>query len=108
MSATDIQEAANVNELKGTIRELFSIKIYRNNLMIMMVTWSFASFAFFLVPLYIGNADLNLFLISICLAIAECIASFICLFITHGKDNKKSLIVFCFLTCLGSIGALIF
>ena len=74
----------------------------------MMITWSFASFAFFLVPLYIGNADLNLYLISICLAVAEIIASVICLFITHGRDNKKSLILFCMLSCIGSVGALIF
>lgn len=40
--------------LKGTMGELFSIKVYRNNLIIMMVVWSFASFAFFLVPLYIS------------------------------------------------------
>ena len=73
-----------------------------------MVTWSFASFAFFLVPLYIGQVDLNLYLISICLAVAEIISSFICLYITHGRDNRKSLIVFCALSCVGSIGALIF
>ena len=94
--------------LKGTIKELFSIRIYRNNLIIMMVTWSFASFAFFLVPLYVGNADLNLFLIGICLAVAEIISSFICLYLTHGRDNKKTLIVFCAVSCIGSIGALIF
>ena len=95
-------------KLKGTIRELFSIKIYRNNLIIMMVTWSFASFAFFVVPLYVSNVDLNLFLISICLAVAEIISSFICLRITHKRDNKKSLIFFCAVSCIGSVCALIF
>lgn len=94
--------------LKGTIRELFSIRVYRTNLIIMMVVWSFASFAFFLVPLYIGQIDINIYLISLCLAIAEIISSFICLFITHGRDNRKSLIVFCAVSCIGSIGALIF
>ena len=74
----------------------------------MMICWSFASFAFFLVPLYIGNADLNLFLISICLAIAETIANLICMFITHNGNNKRSLIIFCALTCIGSIAVLIF
>ena len=74
----------------------------------MMITWSFASFAFFVVPLYVSNVDLNLFLISICLAVAEIISSFICLYITHKRDNKKSLIFFCALSCVGSIGALIF
>ena len=87
---------------------MFSIRVYRNNLIIMMVVWSFASFAFFLVPLYIGRIDINLFLISICLAVAEIISSCICLFITHGRDNKMSLIFFCFLSCLGAVGALIF
>ena len=73
-----------------------------------MITWSFASFAFFVVPLYVSNVDLNLFLISICLAVAEIISSFICLYITHTRDNRKSLIFFCALSCVGSIGALIF
>ena len=94
--------------LEGTLRELFSIKIYRNNLIIMMITWSFSSFAFFLVPLYIGNANLNLFLISICLAVAEIISCLICLALTNGRDNRKFLIIFCLLSCIGSIGALIF
>ena len=108
VTAKEIEEASNVMNLKGSIRELFSIRVYRNNLIIMMIVWSFASFAFFLVPLYISQAKLNLFLISICLAVAEIISSFICLFITHNRDNKKSLIVFCGLTCIGSVGALIF
>ena len=108
VSAKELEEASNVMKLKGSMKELFSIRVYRTNLIIMMVVWSFASFAFFLVPLYISQAELNLFLISICLAVAENIASCICLFITHNRDNKKSLIIFCGLTCIGSIGALIF
>ena len=103
-----MNEASNVMTLKGTLGELFSIRVYRTNLIIMVVCWSFASFAFFLVPLYISNADLNLFLISICLAVAEIISSFICLYLTHGRDNRKSLSLFCAICCVGSIGALIF
>ena len=95
-------------KLKGTLRELFSIRVYRTNLIVMMITWSFASFAFFLVPLYVGKVDLNLFLISIMLAVAEIISSFICLYITGKRDNRKSLIFFCAVSCIGSIGALIF
>ena len=53
VTAKEIEEASNVMNLKGSIRELFSIRVYRNNLIIMMIVWSFASFAFFLVPLYI-------------------------------------------------------
>lgn len=95
-------------QLKGTIKELFGIRIYRRNLIIMIIVWSFASFAFFLVPLYIGNIDLNLFLVSLCLAIAEIISSFICLFMTHNRDLRTSLIFFTILSCIGSVGALIF
>ena len=108
LSTDEINEASNVMTLKGTLRELFSIRIYRTNLIIMVICWSFASFAFFLVPLYISNADLNLFLISISLAVAEIISSFVCLYLTHGRDNRKSLSLFCGLCCVGSIGALIF
>ena len=108
LSDQEIEEASNVMQLKGTLSELFSIRVFRNNLIIMMICWSFASFAFFLVPLYIGQVDLNLYLISLSLAIAEIISSIICLFITHGGDNRKMLILFCAMSCVGCIGAEIF
>lgn len=108
LSPEEIKQASNVMNLKGTIGELFRIRVYRNNLIIMMITWSFASFAFFLIPLYIGHIDLNIFLISISLAVAEIISSFVCLFVVHNRDLKKSLVFFCAMSCLGSIGALIF
>lgn len=107
----ELKQASEVDKLKGTIGELFSIRVYRNNLIIMMITWSFSSFAFFLVPLYIGKAgDLNIFLISFCLAVGEIISCAICLYLIKGSgsDNKKSLILFCAICCIGSIGALVF
>jgi len=53
-----------------------------------MIVWSFVSFAFFLVPLYVGQVDLNLFAVSISLAVAEIISSLICLFFAGKRDNK--------------------
>lgn len=73
-----------------------------------MITWSFVAFAFFLVPLYIGNANLDFFLISIILGIAEIISAFLSMFITRKGDASVALIVFCALSCIASIGALLF
>ena len=93
--------------LQGTLVELFSIKVYRNNLLIVMIVWSFSSFAFFLIPLYIGNAEPNLFLMSISLAVAEILSALICMFVTNKLDNRSSLIISCAMACLGSIGVLV-
>ena len=103
----DIAEASNVMRFKGTLKELFSVKVYRNNLLIMVIVWSFSSFAFFLVPLYIGNEELNLFMISLCLSTAELISAALCIYITHGRDKIKALTIFCALCTIGCIGTLI-
>ena len=108
MSEEELNAVANVLELKGTLGELFSMKVYRRNLILLMVLWSFSSFAFFLVPFYIGNNDLNIYLISLCLGLGEVISTLICMFVTHGRDTRKSLIVFCAVSCVGSLGALVF
>jgi hypothetical protein len=74
----------------------------------MMVTWSYASFAFFVVPFYLATIDGNYYLMNLMTAIAEIAASFILLFCTANKDNKKLLIFFCFVSFLGCLGVLIF
>jgi hypothetical protein len=108
VSMAELGEAENVMALKGTIWELFKIKVYRNNLLIMMGVWSFSSFSFFLIPFYIGKTDLNIYLISLSTAIAEIIAAFICLYLTHGYDMRKLLALFLGLTCIGSVGEVLF
>jgi len=108
MNAAELAEAKDELNLKGNFTELFRVKVYRRNLIIMMIVWSFSAFSFFLVPFYIATIPSNIFLMSTCTAVAEIIASVICLTVTHNMDKKKSLIVFCAMSCLGTIGVMLF
>jgi hypothetical protein len=76
----------------------------------MMVAWSYASFAFFVVPYYLAQADegVNFYLMNICLAVAEIIASIILLILTSRMNLKKALILFNLMALSGTIGILVF
>jgi len=76
----------------------------------MCVTWSYASFAFFVVPYYLAQADenANFYLMNVCLASAEIIASIILLVLTDKMNLKKALIIFNFISLVGTVGILIF
>ena len=104
----DVHQAANEERLTGTISELFTMKVYRNNLLIMVICWSFSSWAFFVVPFYLGKIKGNMYLMSLMTAIAEIIATFICMFAIHGRDLRKSLAFFCGLSAVGSIAVIVF
>ena len=108
MSGEELAEAANEEQLNGTLRELFTIKVYRSNLLIMVVCWSFSSWAFFVVPFYLGKIKGNMYLMSLMTALAEIIATFICMFAIHGRDLRKALAFFCGLSAAGSVGVIIF
>lgn len=80
LSQEEIDEVSNELNLKGSLKELFSSALFRRNLIIMVIIWSFCAFAFFLVPFYMSVLETsNMFLISLALALAEIIASVICL-----------------------------
>jgi hypothetical protein len=51
----------------------------------MMVEWSYSSFAFFVVPFYIAKVDGNMYLFSICTAVAELFSVVICLVVINKK-----------------------
>merc|ERR1712032_925388 len=108
MSKGEIAQAANEENLTGTLRELFTIKVYRNNLFLMMICWSFSSWAFFVVPFYLAKIKGNMYLMSLMTAIAEIIATFICMYAIHGRDLRKALAFFCGLSAAGSICVIIF
>merc|ERR1712032_602140 len=108
MSKGEIAQAANEENLTGTLRELFTLKIYRNNLFIMMICWSFSSWAFFVVPFYLAKIKGNMYLMSLMTAIAELVATFICMFAIQGRDLRRALAFFCGLSSVGSIGVIIF
>ena len=97
-----------VEELTGSLSELFGIKEYRNNLILMAACWSFSSWAFFVIPFYLGTIESNMYLMSLMTAIAEIIATFICMFAIHGRDLRRALSLFCGLSCVGSIGVIAF
>ena len=95
--------------LQGTLRELWANKTLRINLMIMMVEWSFSSFSFFVVPFYLAKVDGNMYLFSLCTAIAELLSVAICLIVTYYKCNlKRTLIVFCATSFFGALGIMLF
>ena len=69
----------------------------------MVICWAFASFAFFLVPFYVGTLDLNIYLMSIATAVGEILSSIICLLITKSISKKKSISFFMLVTCFAAI-----
>ena len=75
----------------------------------MVVIWSFCAFAFFLVPFYLSNLKTkNMFMISLALAVAEIISSVICLVFIHGRDLRRQLSLYYFLTCVGALSIMLF
>jgi hypothetical protein len=99
------------NELKlsGSLKELFGTPVFRKNLIIMVVIWSFCAFAFFLVPFYLSALDeQNMFMMSLALAIAEIIASVICLCFINGRDLRRQLSLYYTLTCIGAVFIMVF
>ena len=101
-------DEANEDRLKGSVGELFRIKIYRNNLILMIACWSFSSWAFFVVPFYLGKIKGNMYLMSLMTAIAEIIATFICMYAIKGRDLRRALALFCGISCVGSVGVITF
>lgn len=104
----DLKEARDEMKLKGDMKELFKISIYRRNLLLLMTIWSFGAFSFFLVPYYLATIDLNVFLMSTMTALGEIIASGICWFITSCMPIKKSLSLFSFVTFISSVGIMVY
>ena len=75
----------------------------------MMVEWSYSSFSFFVVPFYLAKVDGNMYLFSVCTAIAELLSVVICLTIVNYDMNlKRSLIVFCGISFIGALGIMLF
>jgi hypothetical protein len=73
--------------------------------MVMMVIWSFGSFAFFMVPYYlttIKNSDI--YTLSIATEVAEFLASVLCVFITRIMTLDRAIRVFTVMVAISSIG----
>ena len=74
----------------------------------MMIAWSFSSWAFFVIPFYLGDVGGNMYLNSLMTAIAEIIATFICMYAIHGRDMNKALAFFCGISAAGSLAVILF
>ena len=93
--------------LKGSLGELFSVSVFRRNLLLMIVVWSFCTFSFFVVPYYLDTIPGNLYLMSTSTAIAEILASIICLAITGKFDARKLVAFMAFISCIGTVGIIL-
>lgn len=78
---SSIIRAPSEMALEGSLKELFMVPVYRRNLFIMVILWSFCAFSFFIVPFYIGTLSLDIFLMNLATACGELFATLICLFV---------------------------
>lgn len=106
-TAQEVEQARNELQLKGTLRELFSVAIFRRNLILMIIVWSFCTFSFFVVPYYLDTIPGNLFLMSTSTAVAEILASLICLAVTGRYDTRKTVAFFALISCVGTVGIIL-
>lgn len=90
-------------ELKGTLGELCGIAVFRKNLMLLVVVWSFGAFAFFIIPFYIGDLPLNIYMMDTSTGIAQILAAFLAMSLIKGKSKIRTLAIFLFVTFVGCI-----
>eukprot|EP00347_Sterkiella_histriomuscorum_P011808 403371019 len=91
--------------------QLFKKKRYLLNLLIMIFSWSTASFGFYLIPYFLSSINsklqqnsFNVFQLGMASSVSEIFANVFCYFITGLFPNKKSLIYSYILAFLGSVG----
>ena len=100
-----LTQKRQTQEESQSLKELFlKDKVIRNNLLIMLVIWSFCSFSFFLIPFYLSSIDADFYALSFSSEIAEFIASIICLFITKLMKLERALFMFLSLVVVSALG----
>lgn len=85
------------------MRDLWQIIDLRKNLGIMLIVWSFASFAFFMVPFYLKNIKVDVYHITLASESAEFVASIFCAFVAQIMPLGRSMIMSCVLIVIGSM-----
>jgi hypothetical protein len=55
------QSEKDPEQAQGSLRDLINIPVYRLNLFVMMIIWSFGSFAFFMIPYYLKNVKADIY-----------------------------------------------
>ena len=98
-----VRESLVEKEEKGSLRDLWQDKDLRVNLSIMVIVWSFASFAFFMVPFYLKNVKVDIYHITLASESAEFVAGLVCAFIANIMPHRRSMILSCVLIVIGSI-----
>jgi hypothetical protein len=69
----------------------------------MMITWAFASFAFFMIPYYIKNIKgVSIYYLSLATELAELFASIACAIIQRYMTLKKAMFSSCIFIAIGS------
>lgn len=61
----------------------------------MAFAWSFGSFAFFVIPFYIGDLKANIYHMALATEVAEALANFIMMGVTKVMRLKTALFMFC-------------
>mmetsp|Transcript_14781 Transcript_14781/g.25151 ORF Transcript_14781/g.25151 Transcript_14781/m.25151 type:complete len:441 (-) Transcript_14781:54-1376(-) len=97
-----LAQARDESKLEGNFSELCGVKVYARNLTIMMVVWSFGSFAFFMVPFYLKNVKANIYYLSLATELAEFLATATCAIISKYMDLKRALFYSCTLIAAGA------
>jgi len=69
----------------------------------MMITWSFASFAFFMVPFYLKNVKGNFYHLTLASESAELAAAIICAYSQRVISLQKSMITSCAFIIFGGV-----
>ena len=69
---------------------------------VMAFAWSFGSFAFFVIPFYIGELKANIYYMALATEVAEALANFIMMGVTKIMPLKTALYMFCMLILTGT------
>ncbi|CDW80647.1 organic cation [Stylonychia lemnae] len=108
-----LQQEKKIGDVKKveSVKKLFQETSYLVNLLIMIFSWSTASFGFYLIPYFLSSINTqlqsnsyNVFELAIASSISEIFANIFCYFITTIFPNKKSLIFSYLLAFFGSAG----
>ena len=89
--------------MNGSFSDLWEIKNLRINLIVMVIAWSFASFAFFMVPFYLKNVKGNFYHLTLASESAELAAAIICAYIQKVFSLQKSMVTSCMFIIFGGV-----
>ncbi len=87
-------------KLKTSIKDLCSKPIYRKNIILMTIIWSFGAFGFFLVPNYLTLMKGNVYVLQLASELGEFFSNFFALILARLMDLRRGLLI-CLLLVTG-------